>query len=81
MPGVLNRCTMDDHTYFVLRKLEDEISRTRLIVEQLRVHVAELVPDRSSDAHREIRQATIALHRQLRIRAALLEPFSSASLN
>jgi hypothetical protein len=72
---------MDDHTYFVLRKLEDEISRTRLIVEQLRVHVAELVPDRSSDAHREIRQATIALHRQLRIRAALLEPFSSASLN
>jgi hypothetical protein len=80
MPGVLNRWTMDDHTYFLLRKLENEISRTRLIVEQLRVHVAELVPDRSSDAHREIRQAMSALHRQLRIHAALLEPFSCTSL-
>ena len=65
---------MDD---FLLRKFENEISRSRLIVEQLRVTL--IVPDRSSD--REIRQATIALHRQLRIRAALLEPFSNASLN
>jgi hypothetical protein len=80
MPGVLNR-TMDDHPYFLLRKVENEISRTRLIIGQLRLHVAELPPDRSSDAHREIRHATIALHRQLRIREALLEPFSSASLH
>jgi hypothetical protein len=81
MPGVLNRWTMDDHPYFLLRKVENEISRTRLIIEQLRLHVAELPPDRSSDAHHEIRHATIALHRQLRIREALLEPFSSASLH
>ena len=72
---------MDDHTYFLLRKLENEISRIRLIIEQLRLHVAELPPDRSSGGHREIRQATIALDRQLRIRAALLEPFSGASVH
>ena len=71
---------MDDHTYFLLRKLENEIFRIRLIIEQLRLHVAELPPDRSSDGQREIRHATIALDRQLRIRA-LLEPFSSASLH
>ena len=72
---------MDDHTYFLLRKLEDEIARTRLILGQLRLHVAELPLDRSSDGHREIRYATIALDRQLRMRAALLEPFSSAWLH
>jgi hypothetical protein len=72
---------MDDHTYFLLRKLECEIYRTRLIIEQLRLHVAGLPPDRSSDGRRELRQATIALDRQMRIRAALLEPFSSAPLH
>ena len=65
---------MDDHTYFLVRKIERDIYRIGLVLEQLRMHVAELPANRSLDGHRRIREASLELDRQCRIRAALLKP-------
>ena len=38
---------MDDHTYYLLRRIDEDIRRTTLVLEQLHLHVAELPFDRS----------------------------------
>jgi len=65
---------MDDHTCFLLRRLENDIRRALLVVEQLRFHVAELPTDRNWEGRHWLRLALGELERHYRIRAALLEP-------
>lgn len=65
---------MDDHTFFLLKRIESDIRRAYLVLEQLRIHVAELPPQRSSEARRWLSRAHDELDRHFRIRAALLEP-------
>ena len=64
---------MDDHTYLLLQRLENDIRRAHLVIEQLCLHVTELPPNRSSDARRWLSRARGDLDRHYRIRAALLE--------
>jgi hypothetical protein len=72
---------MDDHTYFLLEKVDHDIGRAYLVLEQLHLHVAELPPNRTSEAWRWIRVAYCELERHYRIRAALLEPNSGTLLH
>jgi hypothetical protein len=65
---------MDDHTYFILQRIERNIYRLGLMLGQLRQHVAELPADRSSEGHRRIGEVLLELDRECRIRAALLSP-------
>ena len=37
---------MDDHTFFLVRQVEDQIRRTELLIEQQRLHIMSLHPSR-----------------------------------
>jgi hypothetical protein len=72
---------MDDHTYYLLRRIDEDIRRTTLVLEQLHLHVAVLPFDRSVECRQEIRRTADELARRLRIRGALLEPNPGAFLH
>jgi hypothetical protein len=65
---------MDDHIHFILRRIDEDIRRTTLVLGQLHLHVAELPFDRSVECRQQIRRTADELARRLRIRGALLEP-------
>ena len=37
---------MDDHTFFLVRQVDDQIRRTELLIEQQRLHIMSLHPSR-----------------------------------
>jgi hypothetical protein len=51
---------MDDHTYFILEKIERNIYRMSVVLEQLWLHVAELPINRSSESRRRIRVSSLS---------------------
>ena len=50
---------MDDHTFFLLNRIESDIRRPHLVLEQLCIHVAELPPNRTFEARRWLRRAEV----------------------
>ena len=72
---------MDDHTFFLVRQLDDQIRRTALRIEQQRVHVTELLPSRRQCAETELKSLMSNYARLLNYRQALTSPLSYDLMN
>jgi hypothetical protein len=63
---------MDDHTFCLLRLLDDKIHRAALLIEQHQIHVAELDTSRRTAASNVLRTLRQDWARLLCYRSALL---------
>jgi len=63
---------MDDHTYCLLRLLDDKIRRAAIIIEQHQIHIAELDASQRTAASNDLKTLQRDLARLLCYRSALL---------
>jgi hypothetical protein len=72
---------MDDHTFFLLRLLDDKIRRAAILIEQHEIHVAELNASRRTAANNILKTLQQEWARLVRYRSALLTEPSREYLN
>jgi hypothetical protein len=72
---------MDDHTFCLLRSLDDKIRRATILIEQHQIHVAELDASRRTPASNVLKTLQEDLARLLCYRSALLNEPSREYIN
>jgi len=72
---------MDDHTFCLLRSLDDKIRRAAIIIEQYQIHVAELDASQRTAASNVLRTLQEDWARLLCYRSALLTEPSREYIN
>jgi len=72
---------MDDHTYCLLRLLDDKIRRAAIIIEQHQIHVAELDASQRTAASNVLKTLQEDRARLLCYRSALLNETSREYIN
>jgi len=72
---------MDDHTFCLLRLLDDKIRRAAILIEQHQIHVAELDASQRTAASTVLKTLRQDWARLLRYRSALLTEPSREYIN
>jgi hypothetical protein len=72
---------MDDHTFFLVRNVDELLRRTELLIEQHRLHLVSLHPSRRADDESKLKRLTSDYTRLLNYRNALVTEPSRALMN
>ena len=72
---------MDDHTFFLVRQVDDQIRRTALMIEQHRLHIMCLHPSRRQNEEIKLKSLMSDYTRLLNYRHALTTEPSYALMN
>jgi len=72
---------MDDHTFYLLRLLDDRIRRAAILIEQHKIHIAELDVSQRTAASNDLKTLQRDLARLLCYRSALLTEPSREYIN
>jgi hypothetical protein len=72
---------MDDHMFFLVRDADERLRRTELLIEQYRLHIANLHPARRADEELRLKSLITAYARLRNYRHALATETSRALMN
>ena len=72
---------MHDHTFFLVKEVDEQIRRAELLIEQHRLHIMSLHPSRRRSEERALRPLMSEYTRLLNYRHALTADPSSAYMN
>jgi len=72
---------VDDHTFFLVRNVDERLRRTELLIEQHRVHVMSLHPSRRADHELKLKGLISDYARLRNYRHALVTEPSRALMN
>jgi hypothetical protein len=81
LAGTAKEAVMDDHTFFLVRQVEDQIRRTELLIEQQRLHIMSLHPSRRRNDEIKLKSLMSDYTRLLNYRHALTTEPSYALMN
>jgi len=72
---------VDDHTFFLVRNVDERLRRTELLIEQHRVHVMSLHPSRRAESESKLKGLINDYARLRNYRHALVTEPSRALMN